>query len=232
MQGWTGRHFSRAPFGDSPPDEAQDTRECSLRGVVTILWGPGPSFGGRGLNLECQRRTWRVPGSLLSIIPVFSHRIFFFLFFSLFIYDSHTQRERERQRHRQRKKQAPCTGSPTWDSIPGLQDRALGQRQAPNRCATQGSLTSNFLALMRWVFCLHPIGVQSDGTGGRAWESGPDGSTRKTSPKPAPHAPVGEQGQLQKQPLCRQGENLGAAGPDASEAYTLTHSHVLLKCIT
>ncbi|CAD7671546.1 unnamed protein product [Nyctereutes procyonoides] len=49
------------------------------------------------------------------------------------------QRERERQRHRQREKQAPCTGSPTWDSIPGLQDRALGQRQAPNRCATQGS---------------------------------------------------------------------------------------------
>ena len=51
-----------------------------------------------------------------------------------------TERERERQRHRQREKQAPCTGSPTWDSIPGLQDRALGQRQAPNRCATQGSL--------------------------------------------------------------------------------------------
>ncbi|CAK7288842.1 hypothetical protein VULLAG_LOCUS65 [Vulpes lagopus] len=47
--------------------------------------------------------------------------------------------ERERQRHRQREKQAPCTRSPTWDSIPGLQDCALGQRQAPNRCATQGS---------------------------------------------------------------------------------------------
>ncbi|XP_072667438.1 cilia- and flagella- associated protein 210 isoform X3 [Canis lupus baileyi] len=31
-------------------------------------------------------------------------------------------------RERQREKQAPCTGSPTWDSIPGLQDRALGQR--------------------------------------------------------------------------------------------------------
>ena len=29
-----------------------------------------------------------------------------------------TQRETERQRHRQREKQAPCTGSPTWDSIP------------------------------------------------------------------------------------------------------------------
>ena len=37
------------------------------------------------------------------------------------------ERERERQRHRQREKQAPCTGSPMWDSIPGLQDRALGQ---------------------------------------------------------------------------------------------------------
>ena len=51
------------------------------------------------------------------------------------------ERERERQRHRRREKQAPCTGSPTWDSIPGLQDRALGQRQAPNCCATQGPQT-------------------------------------------------------------------------------------------
>ena len=50
-----------------------------------------------------------------------------------------TQRERERQRHRQREKPAPCTGSWMWDSIPGLQDHALGQRQALNRCTTQGS---------------------------------------------------------------------------------------------
>ena len=49
------------------------------------------------------------------------------------------ERERESQRHRQREKQTPCTRSPTWDSIPGLQDRALGQRQALNRCVTQGS---------------------------------------------------------------------------------------------
>ena len=53
--------------------------------------------------------------------------------------------KRERQRHRQREKQTPCTGSPMWDSIPGLQDRALGQRQALNRCATQGSLQHPFL---------------------------------------------------------------------------------------
>ena len=62
---------------------------------------------------------------------------FFFKIFYLFMIVTH--REKERQRHRQREKQAPCTGSPTWDSIPGLQDRALGQRQALNRCATQGS---------------------------------------------------------------------------------------------
>ena len=57
---------------------------------------------------------------------------------------THTHREREKeretQRHRQREKQAPCTRNPTWDWIPGLQDHAaVGQRQALNRCATQGS---------------------------------------------------------------------------------------------
>ena len=66
-----------------------------------------------------------------------------------------THRERERQRHRQREKQAPCTGSPTWDSIPGLQDHAPGQRQAPNHCATQGSLV---LALELAL----PVGLQLD----------------------------------------------------------------------
>ena len=60
-----------------------------------------------------------------------------------------TERERERQRHRQREKQAPCTGNPTWDSIPGLQDRAPGQRQAPNCCATQGSPDTKILK--SWV---------------------------------------------------------------------------------
>ena len=63
-----------------------------------------------------------------------------------------TERERERQRHRQSEKQAPCTGSPTRDSIPGLQDRALGQRQAPNRCATQGSLLFGSLSIQPIFF--------------------------------------------------------------------------------
>ena len=69
--------------------------------------------------------------------------------------------ERERQRHRQREKQAPCTGSPRWDLILGLQDRALGQRQALNHCATQGSLLLQFkdflnkgnmnVAVLKWM---------------------------------------------------------------------------------
>ena len=80
---------------------------------------------------------------------------FFFLFFFIFyLFMIVTERERERQRHRRREKQAPCTGSPTWDSIPGLQDRAPGQRQAPNRCATQGSQMSTFWIPISSTNCL------------------------------------------------------------------------------
>ena len=35
-----------------------------------------------------------------------------------------------------------------WDLIPGLQDRTLGQRQALNRCATQGS---QVLYFKHWI---------------------------------------------------------------------------------
>ena len=63
----------------------------------------------------------------------------FYFIFNFYLFTIVTHGEREKQRHRQREKQAPCTGSPMWDLKPGLQDRALGQRQAPNCCATQGS---------------------------------------------------------------------------------------------
>ena len=55
-----------------------------------------------------------------------------------------TERERERGRDTGRGRSRLPAGSPTWDSIPGLQDHTLGQRQAPNRCATQGSRSSSF----------------------------------------------------------------------------------------
>ncbi|XP_048957716.1 iron-sulfur cluster co-chaperone protein HscB isoform X1 [Canis lupus dingo] len=55
------------------------------------------------------------------------------------------ERERERQRHRRREKQAPCREPDVGlDSIPGLQDHAPGQRQVPNRRATQGPFHQMF----------------------------------------------------------------------------------------
>ena len=51
-----------------------------------------------------------------------------------------TEKEIERGRDIGRGRSRLHAGSPMWDLIPGLQDRALGQRQAPNCCATQGSL--------------------------------------------------------------------------------------------
>ena len=85
-----------------------------------------------------------------GIWPVFLAIDLFFFFFLIFFYLFMIVTHRERQRHRQREKQAPCTGSPTWDSIPGLQDCALGQRQAPNRCATQGSQSLGFKHHIAW----------------------------------------------------------------------------------
>ena len=56
-----------------------------------------------------------------------------------------THRERERQRHRQREKQAPCTGSPTWDSIQGLQDCAPGPKAGAKPLRHPGISVRSFL---------------------------------------------------------------------------------------
>ena len=53
--------------------------------------------------------------------------------------DRERERERERGRDIGRGRSRLYAGSLIWDSIQGLQDHALGLRQAPNRCATQGS---------------------------------------------------------------------------------------------
>ena len=49
------------------------------------------------------------------------------------------ERERERGRDTGGGRSRLHAGSLTWDLIPGLQDRALDQRQTLNHCATQGS---------------------------------------------------------------------------------------------
>ena len=71
--------------------------------------------------------------------------ILFFLIFYLFMIDR--ERERERGRDTGRGRSRLHAGSPTWDSIPSLQDHTLGRRQAPTHCATQGSL---FLCNFKW----------------------------------------------------------------------------------
>ena len=55
-------------------------------------------------------------------------------FFKKILFIHEGERERERERERQREKQDPGlgAGSPMWDSIPGLQDHALGRRQVLN----------------------------------------------------------------------------------------------------
>ena len=61
----------------------------------------------------------------------------FVCFKILFIYSWETQRKRGRDTGRGRSRLH--AGSPMCDSIPGLQDHTLGQRQAPNCWVTQGS---------------------------------------------------------------------------------------------
>ena len=64
-----------------------------------------------------------------------------------FIYLFMIVTEREREAETQAEGETGSmqgAGSPMWDSIPGLQDRTLGQRQAPNCCATQGSQLLQF----------------------------------------------------------------------------------------
>ena len=72
-----------------------------------------------------------------------------YLRFYLFIHER--DRERERQRQRQREKQLP-TGSLIWDSIPGLRNHDLNQRQMLSHWATQVPVLFNFLST-DYLFC-------------------------------------------------------------------------------
>ena len=62
--------------------------------------------------------------------------VFFLKIFYLFIHERHRERARDTGRGRSRL----YSGSPMWDSILGLQDHALGRKQALNHWATQVSL--------------------------------------------------------------------------------------------
>uniref|UniRef100_A0A8C0MV96 Serine/threonine-protein kinase OSR1 n=1 Tax=Canis lupus familiaris TaxID=9615 RepID=A0A8C0MV96_CANLF len=62
-------------------------------------------------------------------LVLFFFFFFFFLRFYLFIHERHRERGRDIGRERSR----IHAGSPMWNSIPGLQDHALSQRQTLNR---------------------------------------------------------------------------------------------------
>ena len=61
-------------------------------------------------------------------------------------------RERERKRERQKEKQAPCW-SPMWDSIPGLQDCALGQPLSHPGIPKSFLLKCSCVVSLTWESC-------------------------------------------------------------------------------
>ena len=69
---------------------------------------------------------------------------FLFLRFYLCIHERHTERGRDRNRGKGR---LPA-GTLMWDSIPGLWDHGLSQRQMLNHWATQAPLVCIFLTLL------------------------------------------------------------------------------------
>ena len=76
-----------------------------------------------------------------------SHDLKYF-FLKIFIYLFMRDTERERGRDTGRGRSRLHAGSLMWDSNPGLQDHALGQRQVPNRWATRDPHLLLFLRLL------------------------------------------------------------------------------------
>ena len=109
------------------------------RSGLAPAFGPGRDPGDPGSN-PTSPGTWSLLGSVetAKVFGSFNFSVALFvcfLNFFIIIYD----REREREAETQAEGEA---GSMHQDL--GLQDHALGQRQAPNRCATQGSRQSSF----------------------------------------------------------------------------------------
>ena len=80
----------------------------------------------------------------------------FFLRFYLFIHERHRKRGRGRRSRR----------SPMWDSIPGIRDQALSQRQMLNHWATQAFLIDLHLKyLLTYKFSPFFFSLFVEGTG-------------------------------------------------------------------
>ena len=136
------RPESRARLREAAPGRAPGVKPAGserLRRTTRALCTGSVGLGckeAKGMVLLCCCFLW---GRRLE----FAHlcKSFFFLRFYLFIHKRHTERGKDTGRGRSRLH----AGIPLWDSIPGLQGHALGQRQALNRGATQGSPDSSVL---------------------------------------------------------------------------------------
>ena len=114
-----------------------------LRSVPLTLWGAYRTF---------------------VLFPNLAHSIFVFLMFYLFMRDTHTERCRDTGSVRSRLH----ARSLMWDSIPDLQDQALGWRQHKT-AVHPGTLISIF----EWIICIkktasrahHPNGTCATYTG-------------------------------------------------------------------
>ena len=119
-------------LGINPPKE---TRICTLKktghsGKKLRNHKELKSFHVHGLEeqilLKC---LCKLEQSLHSMQSLSKYYQLFFLRFYLFIHETHThtrERERERGRDTGRGRSRLHAGSPTWDSILGLQDHTLG----------------------------------------------------------------------------------------------------------
>ena len=86
-----------------------------------------PTWGLRGVGAYAAPQDPFFPSfHLRSLVPLFPLNFYFFKKILLFIHERQKGRDTGRGRSRLH------AGNPTWDSIPGLQDHALGQRQALN----------------------------------------------------------------------------------------------------
>ena len=117
----------------------------------SLIWGPRNQYFPEVLLYDSEAQKGRQYHmiskerhdlfDMISKVPShspISWSLFFFLIFYLFMTVTHTHRETEAETQAEGEagsmNREPDVG---FDS--GSPDRALGQRQAPNRCATQGS---------------------------------------------------------------------------------------------
>ena len=135
-------------------------------------------------NSKIEFFTWKgsLPQGMLTFKDIINIRLdlgeslsfdifFIFLFFHYYLFMIVIERG-ERGRDTGRGRSGLHGRSPTWDSIPELRDRALGQRQALNHWATQGSPLFSFLRCYLFIHKRHTERSRDTGRGRSRFHAG------------------------------------------------------------